>query len=110
MKTREEVLREAIDLITATGPRAEEYGDAKSNHQRIADLWSVILGIKVTAAQVVLCMIAVKIARLIYTIGHYDSWKDIAGYSGIGGEITSSPERDPQTTKRPTSPSDTLPD
>ena len=75
MKTREEVLREAIDLIT--GPRAEEYGDAKDNHQRIADLWSVILGIKVTAAQVVLCMIAVKIARLIQTIWHYDSWKDI---------------------------------
>ena len=108
MKTREEVLREAIDLIT--GPRAEEYGAAKDNHQRIADLWSVILGIKVTAAQVVLCMIAVKIARLIQTIWHYDSWKDIGGYSGIGGEITSSSERDPRTTKQPTFPSDKLPD
>ena len=29
---------------------------------------------------------------------------------GIGGEVTSSPERDPQTTKQPTSPSDKLPD
>lgn len=105
---RDEILREAIDLIT--GPRADEYGDALTNHQRIASLWSVILGIKITPAQVILCMIAVKIARLIHTIRHTDSWKDISGYGGIGGEVTSSPERDPQTTKQPTSPSDKLPD
>jgi len=34
-------------------------------------------------------MIWVKMARLAKTPSHQDSWIDIAGYAGLGGEIGS---------------------
>jgi len=43
-------------------------------------MWSAILGIDVTAEQVGLCMIAVKISRMCHAIKH-DSLVDIAGYA-----------------------------
>jgi hypothetical protein len=82
---REEILQTAIGLIN--GDRAKDYGDAYENHKRIAELWSVVFGIKVTVYQVVLCLILLKIARLIYSPTKKDSWIDVAGYSGIGGEV-----------------------
>jgi hypothetical protein len=66
--------------------RGESYGSMYENHDRIANIWSVILGQEVTALQVVQCMIGVKLARLIQTPGHDDSWLDIAGYAGVGAE------------------------
>ena len=84
--TLDEILDKAADLITAS--RDEMYGDPRTNHQRIADLWSVILGVEVDADEVILCMIAVKMSRLIKTPEHEDSWVDIAGYAALGGEIT----------------------
>ena len=83
--TREDILKSAIGLIN--GDRAKDYGDAYDNHKRIAELWSVVFGIKVTTQQVVLCLILLKVARLIYSPSKKDSWIDIAGYSGIGGEF-----------------------
>ena len=81
---REEVLKEAERLIN--GKRAADYGEAYENHERIANLWSVILDKNVTAEQVYQCMIAVKLARLIVTPAHDDSWIDICGYAALGGE------------------------
>jgi hypothetical protein len=82
---REEILQTAIGLIN--GDRAKDYGDAYENHKRIAELWSVVFGIKVTAYQVILCLILLKVARLIYSPQKTDSWIDLAGYSGIGGSF-----------------------
>ena len=65
------------------GQRQKDYGDALSNHQRIADIWSAVLGIEVSPEQVVLCMIGLKMARLVNTPGHEDSWIDIVGYAGV---------------------------
>ena len=85
-KDRKHFLDEAERLIN--GPRAKEYGPAKFNHERIAKIWSVILGIEVTAQQVVACMVGLKLARLAETMDHDDSWIDIIGYSALGGEFT----------------------
>ena len=82
---REDFLEQAAELVSAT--RDEVYGDPLTNHQRIADLWSAILGINVEPEEVVLCMIAVKMSRLCNTFDHKDSWVDIAGYAALGGEI-----------------------
>jgi len=95
MQQRAKILDEAKTLIT--GPRASDYGDAETNHERIAKLWSVILDKEITASQVVACMISVKLARLVHTVKHRDSWVDIAGYSALGGEFTSE-AHDLQTT------------
>lgn len=81
---REQALKTAEELINGT--RATNYGDAYKNHERIAKLWSVVLGVEVTVSQVYLCLNQLKVSRLIETPKHEDSWIDIAGYAALGGE------------------------
>jgi len=38
-------------------------------------------------------MIWTKIARLLETPGHVDSWVDICGYAALGGELTARDEK-----------------
>tara|TARA_R110000772_G_scaffold12430_1_gene37954 strand:- start:1912 stop:2223 length:312 start_codon:yes stop_codon:yes gene_type:complete len=81
---REEILQKAEGYIN--GPRAKDYGDATTNHMRVARLWSVILGQDITVDQVYLCLVQLKVSRLIETPEHEDSWVDICGYAALGGE------------------------
>ncbi len=81
---RTELLENAT---VALSDRGSAYGDASDNFQRIADMWSVILNRRVTMKQVALCMSAVKMARLIETPDHADSWIDLAGYAALGVEV-----------------------
>lgn len=85
-KNRAYFLDKAEELIN--GQRAKDYGDAKENHQRIADVWSVILGTSVTPEQVAACMIGLKLARLANDMKQDDTWVDIAGYAALGGEMS----------------------
>mgnify|MGYP003112110865 CR=1 FL=1 len=85
MTKRNDILAEAQDLIT--GDRAKTYGDAKLNHERIAAIWSVVLGHPVTPQQVALCMAGVKIARLAETPNHKDSHTDLIGYAALAWEL-----------------------
>jgi len=79
---------ELLENVTvALSDRGSAYGDASDNFQRIADMWSVIFGRRVTMKQVALCMSAVKMARLIETPDHADSWIDLAGYAALGVEV-----------------------
>lgn len=79
---------EALQVaINAVAERGENYGSVRENHLRIALLWSVVLGQDVTPEQVALCMTCLKVARLIETPDHEDSWIDIAGYGACGVEI-----------------------
>jgi hypothetical protein len=83
---RQEILEEAARLTAED--RNKNYGDPYVNHKRIADIWTVILETEVTPAQVALCMVGVKIARLIQTPDHQDSFIDGAAYMAIAGEIS----------------------
>lgn len=75
----ETILQEAQRIIH--GQRRDDYGDVTESFQRIADLWSPIVGQAVTPAQVALCMLQLKVAR--YLNGKQrDSVVDIAGYAG----------------------------
>jgi len=89
MKSRKDFLDTAEGLIN--GPRAKEYGPAKLNHQRIADIWSILLAKKlsseITPEEVVACMVGLKLARLAEDTSKDDSWVDIIGYAALGGEI-----------------------
>ena len=82
---RDKLLDEAKNLVN--GSRAKDYGDAYENHERVAQLWSTILGQDVSVSQVYQCLMALKLARLIVSPTHTDSWVDIAGYASLGGEI-----------------------
>jgi predicted glycosyltransferase involved in capsule biosynthesis len=80
---KQELLKTALATVTNRG---SEYGDAYINHKRIAEMWTVILGIDVKPHQVVMAMAAVKLARLVETPDHQDSWIDLAGYAATGSE------------------------
>jgi hypothetical protein len=71
------IATEAIRLVT--GDRRDSYGHPSRNFQDIADLWSVILKTEVTAEQVALCMVQVKIAREI-NVSKRDNLVDAIGY------------------------------
>lgn len=64
-----------------TQDRRDEYGHPLDDFTIVANLWAVLLGVPLTPHQVVLCMIALKMARLIHNPGHRDSKVDIAGYA-----------------------------
>ena len=85
--------------INAVAERGENYGSVRENHLRIARLWSVVLGQDVTPEQVALCMTCLKVARLIETPDHEDSWIDIAGYGACGVEIATEWNEDAEAMK-----------
>lgn len=82
---RDETLNTAQNVIN--GQRARDYGDMTKNFRNIADLWEPIFGVPITNEQVALAMIQVKVARLINTPAHDDSWVDVAGYAALGAEL-----------------------
>lgn len=82
---RETTLDTAKSLVC--GERAKQYAPPKKNFQRIANMWTEILGVKVIPEQVALCMSAIKITRLIENPKHEDSWIDLAGYAACGAEV-----------------------
>jgi hypothetical protein len=81
---REEILQKAIDLTK--GERNSAHGDPRENHERIAKIWSVQLGVEINGAQVALMMAGMKLARLAYKYSD-DSFIDAAAYIAIAGEI-----------------------
>lgn len=89
-----EMLEQTAALLG--GQRAADYGDKTVNHQRIADLWNAWLhesrvsngpSGSITAYDVAMMMLMVKVARLMHSPGHQDSHVDIAGYAAILEEI-----------------------
>jgi hypothetical protein len=81
---RGEILQEAARLTAKD--RQNIYGDPRTNHCRIADLWTTYLEHKITPQQVAICMALVKVARLMET-ETLDSFVDLAAYASIAGEI-----------------------
>lgn len=73
------ILTEAEDIIN--GQRRVDYGAVLPSFTVIGNLWAPVLGVDVTAEQVALCMIGLKIARAMNGF-HRDSLVDIAGYAG----------------------------
>lgn len=85
------ICEHAADLVN--NDRNAIYGDAEQNFTETGALWAVVFGHEVTAEQVALCMALVKVARLIKTPNHADSWTDGVGYLSLGGGIASKPGR-----------------
>lgn len=59
--------------------RAQLYGHPLDNLTRAAQIWSVILDVDVTAEQVALCMVGMKIARQVHR-EQMDNVADAVGY------------------------------
>lgn len=79
------VLDEARALVH--GDRGNDYGHPSIDFGRTAAMWSALFGIPITARQIPLAMIAVKLSRLAQSPGHRDSAVDIAGYAETWGMV-----------------------
>ncbi len=67
--------------------RSAQYGDASHSMAAIAQRWSATLGQEVTATQVVLCLLDLKLARLAHDPTHEDSVVDVCGYAALLREL-----------------------
>ncbi|MCA3572724.1 MAG: hypothetical protein IOC86_02335 [Aestuariivirga sp.] len=74
--------------------RSTQYGDAGHNMAAVAARWSSTLGREVTAVQVVLCLLDLKLSRLAHDPAHEDSAIDVCGYAALLRELveTAKPE------------------
>jgi hypothetical protein len=88
---RGRLLVEAANITE--GPRGKDYGPPAVNlGERTADLMDAYLRHRdspVDGRDVCILQIMVKIARLIESPSHKDSWLDISAYAAAGWEISS---------------------
>lgn len=84
---------EILDVakLLTYGDRNRTAGDFVTNHENIARIWSVILGMEVEAYQVALCMAGVKMARTVAS-QNLDHFIDGAAYFAGAGECVSTPK------------------
>ena len=87
--TRKEILAAAEKCVC--GQREEDYGTPEDSFGLIAELWAKALKPCVPEGTDV-CILPetvalLKVARLIKSPEHLDSWVDLAGYAACGGEI-----------------------
>jgi hypothetical protein len=83
--TSEEMLQQAAAIIAERGAA---YGHAAVSMSTVAARWSITLGHTVTPAQVVLCMIDLKLVRLAHDPKQHDSILDVIGYAALLPEVT----------------------
>ena len=91
--TRKEILDAAAKCVC--GQREEDYGTPEDSFRLIAELWAKALkpcvpegtDVCILPETVALMMALLKVARLIKSPEHLDSWVDLAGYAACGGEI-----------------------
>lgn len=79
--------------LAISGDRQRDYGPVLPGFERIAAMWSAILGIEVTAEQYAMCQVATKLGRLAESPNHRDSWLDVAGYAALGAEVAATEGR-----------------
>ena len=84
--TAEKLLAEAAAVVR---DRRHTYGQPLDLFERVAVRWSQVLGTKVTPAQVIVCLVDLKVARLAHDPRHLDSIIDVAGYAGCLAEVLS---------------------
>lgn len=79
------ILKHAAGVLAE---RSKTYGDPGRAMAAIAARWSITLGHTVTPAQVVLCMIDLKLARLGHDPKYRDGPIDVIGYAALLHEVT----------------------
>jgi len=79
------ILKHAAGVLAE---RSKTYGDPGRAMAAIAARWSITLGHTVTPAQVVLCMIDLKLARLARDPKYRDGPIDVIGYAALLHEVT----------------------
>jgi Domain of unknown function (DUF6378) len=79
-----ELLEHAAGIVAR---RRRDYGEPVELFEAVAARWSLTLGTKISPAQVVLCLIDLKMTRLARDPKHQDSIVDVAGYAAVLREL-----------------------
>jgi hypothetical protein len=79
-----ELLEQAAGLVAR---RRREYGEPAELFADVAMRWSLTLSAEVSPAQVALCLIDLKLARLTHDPKHLDSIVDVVGYAACLHEV-----------------------
>lgn len=91
---RDEILEAARTFVC--GEREQDYGSPENSFGLIARLWEDYLQshcvwsngcVDISAKDVAVMMILLKVARVAGGSNSNDNWIDIAGYAACGGEI-----------------------
>jgi hypothetical protein len=81
---KEEILDNAM---AAVGEREFTHGECVSNNKNIAELWSAYLSVPITADEVAIMMLLLKVGRTKSRTAIKDHYVDMAGYAAIAGQI-----------------------
>jgi hypothetical protein len=85
MTNAKQILSTSIDII---GSRAEEYGDASQSFSRASTIASTMLDKTITAYDVSIVLMAVKMARIAQNKTHMDSYVDLAAYTAFAAQFS----------------------
>jgi hypothetical protein len=80
-----ELLEHAAGVVTR---RRREYGEPVDIFDAVAKRWTLVFGIDITAAQVVIALLDLKLVRLSRDPRHLDSLIDVAGYAAVLREVS----------------------
>jgi hypothetical protein len=80
-----ELLEHAAGVVTR---RRREYGEPVDVFDAVAKRWTLVFGIDITAAQVVIALLDLKLVRLSRDPRHLDSLIDVAGYAAVLREVS----------------------
>mgnify|MGYP005818066707 CR=1 FL=1 len=83
-QTREDFLAHVGRVLE---DRQTEYGSPWKQLDSISRRWSITLGVPVTAQQVALCMIDLKMVRIAQNPERADSPVDVAGYATLLAQL-----------------------
>jgi hypothetical protein len=83
---------EAYALVTVD--RRHTYGPPEDTYRRISGLRAIVDECPDRQVREILGMIITKVARLVQTPEHLDSWIDIAGYARVGAMLLDDRSRD----------------
>ena len=84
----ERLLQRALQVFEE---RQAEYGGAERHMVMVAKRWSLVLGYEVSAQEVTLCLLELKLTRLAFHPAHMDSIIDVAGYAAVLAELVPTP-------------------
>ena len=85
MTNAKQILTTSIDTI---GSRAEEYGDASQSFSRASTIASTMLDKTITAYDVSIVLMAIKMARIAQNKTHMDSYVDLAAYTAFAAQFS----------------------
>ena len=88
--TTPNILQEAAAAVY--GPRQSSYGHPRDNFRRTADLWNGYLtatgrDADLGSLDVAHMMVLLKMARLVQSPDHRDSYVDMAGYAATAARV-----------------------